>query len=122
MRTIIAGSRDIVDERELVTALGDCGWIPSVVLTGRARGADILGERWARRNGVFVEPYPAKWKNGKGTGLERNRLMADNAEALIALWDGVSPGTAHMIKIAQTRGLRVHVRLVKAQVPAEADA
>lgn len=35
--------------------------------------------------------------------------MADRAEALIALWDGESRGTKHMIDLARRKGLRVFV-------------
>lgn len=113
MRTIIAGSRTITDPWALVAALRDCGWVPTLVLSGHARGADDLGERWATKWGVTLELYPANWKGlGKAAGPERNCRMADRAEALIALWDGCSSGTAHMIKVAKERGLRVHVHRV----------
>jgi uncharacterized phage-like protein YoqJ len=43
--------------------------------------------------------YPANWrKYGKRAGHRRNQQMADNADALIALWDGESPGTRDMIR------------------------
>ena len=35
--------------------------------------------------------------------------MAANADALVAVWDGVSPGTKNMIAQARLQGLRVHV-------------
>jgi hypothetical protein len=35
--------------------------------------------------------------------------MAKRAEALIALWDGISRDTAHMIETARTNRLRVFV-------------
>ena len=39
----------------------------------------------------------------------RNLQMAKNAEALIAIWDGKSKGTQHMIRIAKQYGLEVYV-------------
>jgi hypothetical protein len=36
--------------------------------------------------------------------------MAKNADALIAFWDGCSPGTAHMIETA--RKLRIPTRVI----------
>lgn len=113
MRTIIAGGRDITSHGYLVRALSNCGWRPSVVLSGAARGADTLGEEWAAMCGVKLERYPADWDTyGKSAGYKRNVLMAENADALIALWDGKSRGTAHMIEIAKRAGLTVHVELV----------
>lgn len=110
MKTIIAGSRTCTDMRELEIAIRDCGWRPTLVLSGTARGPDKLGEVWAIRNGVPVERYPANWiAEGKKAGYLRNALMASVADALIALWDGESRGTQHMINLARRRGLRVHV-------------
>ena len=110
MRTIIAGSRSITDPAWLDRALAKCGWTPTVVLSGTAPGADRLGERWANYNYVPIERYPADWNtHGKAAGYRRNTQMAEKAEALIALWDNVSPGTQHMIAIATRLGLRLHV-------------
>jgi hypothetical protein len=54
--------------------------------------------------------FPADWdRYGKAAGYIRNETMAANAEALIALWDGRSPGTKHMIDIARKKGLKVYV-------------
>jgi hypothetical protein len=39
----------------------------------------------------------------------RNYRMADNADALIAFWDGTSRGTANMINIARKKNLPVRV-------------
>ena len=39
----------------------------------------------------------------------RNVEMAENANALIAFWDGKSKGTKHMINIATERNLPVRV-------------
>lgn len=109
MKTIIAGSRTCTDMQALETAIANCGWAPSLVLSGTARGADKLGEVWAIRNGVSVERYPANWDaEGKKAGYLRNALMASKADALIALWDGESRGTQHMINLARRMGLRVH--------------
>jgi|688.fasta_scaffold00571_65 hypothetical protein len=110
MRTIIAGSRSITDPAWLDRALAKCGWTPTVVLSGTAPGADRLGERWANYNYVPIERYPADWNtHGKRAGFLRNTQMAEHADALIALWDNVSPGTQHMIAIATRLGLRLHV-------------
>jgi len=112
MRTIIAGSRECSDKRELLAALGACGWEPTVVISGAARGADKLGEVWAAEFNIPCERFPADWvAHGKAAGYRRNVQMADNAEALIALWDGASKGTKHMIDIAKRKGLRVHVHV-----------
>ena len=112
MRTIIAGGRKCTDLKVLHAALEKCGWTPTVVLCGMAKGADFLGHLWAARQGISIEEFPANWEAyGKIAGMIRNRQMAENAEALIALWDGYSKGTSSMITIARKLGLKVHVEL-----------
>ena len=94
----------------LLAALAKCGWTPSVVLSGGAWGVDHLGELWAAHNDVPLERYPANWKlYGRYAGLRRNLEMLNKAEALIAVWNGYSTGTKHMIQVARERGLRVWV-------------
>lgn len=65
-------------------------------------GPDRYGHDWAVLNGIPVEKCPAVW-NHKGAGFARNNDMADYADALLAFHDGVSTGTAHMIKIMEKR-------------------
>lgn len=113
MKTIIAGSRDNIYYEDLLMAMEATPWYPSVVVCGMCRGADLLGKRWAEENKIPVEKYPANWRpNGifdRAAGYKRNVLMAQNAEALIALWDGQSKGTKNMIDIAKGRGLKIFV-------------
>lgn len=112
MRTIIAGSRGIIDPNCVDFAVANCGWYPTVVLSGTASGVDTLGERWAEQSGVPVERYPANWiLHGKRAGPIRNSFMASKAEALIAIWDSQSRGTQHMIEEARQRGLRVFIKM-----------
>jgi len=87
-----------------------CG-IPEIteVVSGTARGVDMLGERYARDNGIPIHPFPAKWENGMSAGYVRNEEMAIYADALISVWDGVSRGSKHMIKVAQQHNLVIYV-------------
>jgi hypothetical protein len=102
--------------RDLELAIATCYWKPTVVLSGGARGADYLGELWAKENGVPLEIYPAHWAmHGKAAGPIRNREMARHAEALIALWDGKSRGTKDMIDVAEAACLRIYVRRLAAR-------
>lgn len=117
MRTIIAGSRDCTDYSQLLIALDNCGWEPTLVISGHARGADLLGEKWALEHGITLEVYPitgeAWTRNGKAAGPIRNHEMAINAEALIALWDGKSKGTKNMIDTAKRKKLMVYIHHTK---------
>lgn len=115
MRTIIAGGRKCTDPKVLHAALEKCGWAPTVVLCGMAKGADFLGHLWATRQNIPIEEYPAQWNGVRGfdigAGIKRNKLMAEKADALIALWDGRSSGTGNMITTARKLGLKVYVEL-----------
>lgn len=65
---------------------------------------------WAVSNGKEIERYPAEWNRyGRSAGYRRNEQMAKIADALIALWDGQSKGTQHMIRLARSYGLEVLV-------------
>ncbi len=127
MRTIIAGSRSVTKYADVERAVNACGWNVTLVLSGKAPGADTLGESWALLNCVPWEEYPAAWDDltvsgceiryhsvtntpyNANAGRDRNQKMADNAEALVAVWDGHSPGTEDMIARARKNGLRVFV-------------
>lgn len=104
-RVIIAGSRGYSGgiagvARAVAVSQFDC----ELILCGRAQGADTAGELWARLSGIPTMIYPANWrKYGKSAGHRRNQQMADNADALIALWDGESPGTRDMIRRMESK-------------------
>ena len=112
-RVIIAGGRDFSDYELLSKTMKD--YLASIeddicVVCGQARGADTLGEQYAKEHNHSVQYYPANWKRyGKAAGYIRNTEMAKNADALVAFWDGQSLGTKHMIATASQLGLSVHV-------------
>lgn len=102
MKTIIAGSRTIKDGDLIDHAVSESGFTISKVLCGAAKGADILGRNYAKSKGIPVLEFPADWgKFGNAAGIIRNVAMANNADALVAIWDGKSRGTRHMIDEAK---------------------
>lgn len=114
-KIIIAGGRDFMDYNLLKEKTDKILQEKKVthkivIISGCARGADTLGLRYASENAFDVEEYPADWnKYGKKAGYMRNVEMAENADALIAFWDGESKGTKHMIDIATERNLPIRV-------------
>jgi hypothetical protein len=81
-----------------------------VIVSGKARGADSLGEKYAELRGYKVEEYHADWDlHGKSAGYKRNAQMAEVADAVVAFWDGKSRGTQHMIDLAKKKGCIVKV-------------
>lgn len=80
------------------------------ILSGRQRGADKLGEMFAREKHYPIIPFPPDWdRHGKAAGPIRNEEMARNADVLICFWDGKSKGTRNMIDNAKRYDLKVHV-------------
>lgn len=111
-RVIIAGSREF-DNYELLKMKCDLilardnNW---EIVSGTARGADKLGERYAAERGLPVKKFVPDWdKHGKKAGYIRNEAMAEYADALIAFHMNGSRGTAHMIKIAEEAGLPTRI-------------
>lgn len=114
MKTIIAGSRSVEDMAIIELAVKQCGWNVTKVISGCARGVDKLGEIWAAANNIRIERHPSDWDtHGKSAGYKRNTEMARCADALIAIWDGESKGTKHMIEIAKQYDLLVYVYSTK---------
>ena len=111
-KVIVAGSREFSDYVFLTEVLDQLlKDEPDVeIVSGTARGADSLGERYAADKGYKLTKFPADWNTyGKSAGYRRNVDMGNYADALIAFWDGVSKGTKHMIDIATNKGLKVCV-------------
>ena len=116
-RVIIAGSRSITDYEQVATAVRASRFEITEVVSGCAGGPDTLGEIWAANNGVGLSRFPARWRTRDGeynprAGFQRNQQMAEYADALIAVWDGESGGTRHMIEQARKRGLKVYIHTV----------
>lgn len=110
MKTIIAGSRSIEDYFLVCEAVYLSSFEISEVVSGGAPGVDRLGEQWAAQNGVPFKQFLAVWgMYGKMAGKVRNRQMGDYSQALIAVWDGISRGTKHMIDYAREKELKVFI-------------
>ena len=141
MRVIICGSRILKGPNGMIhvmDAIQACPFELTEVITGSAEGVDQLADAWAKEAGIDRVVFPANWKGKKrAAGYKRNQKMAwyaalfdnlgtgdedgsDCAEpvedklkgACLAVWDGKSVGTGHMIDIAKEAGLPVYVHIV----------
>jgi hypothetical protein len=112
MKVIIAGSRNFVDYKLLCET---CDYMLQnktdiEIVSGRAKGADLLGEKYAKERGHKIKEFPAAWDAyGKSAGYIRNEEMAKYADAAIVFWDGNSKGSKHMINLAEKYNLRLKV-------------
>ena len=106
-RVVIAGCRDYNNYTEAKEFIDFClsDLIKEndiVIISGCASGADLIGERYAKENGLRVEKYPADWQAyGRSAGPRRNRQMAEASDFVICFWDGKSKGTKSMIDYAK---------------------
>lgn len=115
IRLIIAGGRGFTDYNHMenvvdhmLSKLFETHEI--TIISGDAIGADKLGMRYASHRSLPLIVMPADWdKYGKSAGYRRNTEMANKATHLIAFWDGESRGTKHMIDIAHSMKIKVHV-------------
>ena len=115
MRTIIAGSRSAT-YNDVYEAIKSCPFKHEItlIISGTAKGADTFGEQIAEKYNIEVIKFPANWNlYGKSAGVIRNKEMAENAKALIAVWDGISKGTKNMIDIAKQLGLLIYIYNIK---------
>jgi len=110
MKVIIAGSRDFNDYELLSKTVNESNIKITEIISGTARGADRLGERYAKENKIEIKRFPAEWeKFGRQAGYLRNKQMAEYGDALIAFRIDKSKGTSHMIELARKNNLQVIV-------------
>ena len=113
MKVIIAGSRSFKDYEKLCEV---CDHMLSrqtdvEIVSGVAKGADELGERYALERKFIIRRFFPDWKlYGRAAGPKRNEQMAIHADALIAFWDGKSRGIKSMIEVAKKQGIKVKVQ------------
>lgn len=74
----------------------------TVIVSGGARGADSMGERWAKENDIETIIFYPNWdKYGKKAGFIRNEDIIKNSDVVVACWNKISKGTEHSIKLAK---------------------
>lgn len=74
----------------------------TLMVSGGAKGADSLGERWAKENNIEIKIFLPDWdKFGKRAGFIRNEDIIKTCECCIAFWDGKSTGTKHSIDLCK---------------------
>lgn len=115
MRLIIAGSRTFSDYGILkgetdsfVEHLRSKGLLDNdevIIVSGGAKGADKLGERYAKEHGYKCEVYFPDWSEGNKAGILRNIVMGDTSDACIVFIVNGSKGSLHMANYAGKKGL-----------------
>lgn len=106
----VVGSRTITDYNIVKELLDKQKDNISLIVSGGAKGVDILAEQWANENGISVKVFIAEWdKYGKRAGFIRNKEIIEECDVCLAIWDGISKGTEHSINLAKSMNKKVVV-------------
>lgn len=89
-----------------------------LVIEGGAKGIDNMVNSIARNLEVEYLTIPALWKRADGSidysaGYVRNTVMAKLADHVVAIHDGESKGTLHMINICKTNDIPLTIQTLK---------
>ena len=105
---MVCGSRDCDDQigiSRILTLLSLLGGKPAIMITGGAVGVDTLAGNWAIANDVRLVLYQPEWtRHGKSAGVIRNTQLVNDADFILAFWDGRSKGTRDSIQKAMRSG------------------
>jgi hypothetical protein len=103
MKVAVIGSRGFDDYELVKTTLSP--FQIKLLVSGGANGADSLGERYAKENNIETLIFKPDWKkHGAAAGVLRNTYIVNNADTIIAFWDGESKGTKDSITKAEKLG------------------
>lgn len=85
-------------------------YIPDTIVSGGARGADTYAREFAKKHNLqLVEYLPEYDKYGRTAPLVRNKLIVENCDCVLALWDGTSRGTKFTLDYAQKLGKPIKI-------------
>ena len=106
MRVAVIGSREL-----LVDNLED--YLPeetTEIISGGARGVDASAKDYALQHGLKQTEYlPEYARYGRTAPLKRNITIIENADLVLAFWDGASRGTKYVIDNCKKRNIPVKI-------------
>jgi len=112
MKVAVIGSRNFNDYELVKTTLSPLNI--TLLVSGGAKGADSFGERYANENNIETLIFKPDWeKHGKAAGMIRNTDIVNNADTIIAFWDGESKGTKDSITKAEKLGKNIIIVNIK---------
>ena len=109
MRVAVIGSRGLLVE-DLEKYLPDD---TTGIISGGAKGVDASAREDALRHGLKLTEYlPEYSRYGRATPLKRNITIIENADLVLAFWDGTSRGTKFVIDNCEKRNIPIKVYLL----------
>lgn len=110
MKIGIIGSREFDNYTQVKDVMNEYVDKVEVIVSGGAKGADMLGEMWAKENNKETLIFLPEWdKYGKRAGFIRNQDIVKNSNLVIAFWNGVSKGTKSSIDLCAKFGIPVKI-------------
>ena len=107
MRVAVIGSRT-ADERTVTQIRDHLPPYTTMIISGGAKGVDQAAITVAKEQGIpFREILPDYAAYGKRAPLVRNNRIIDEADMVLAFWDGLSKGTQYVIAECLKKGKRV---------------
>lgn len=107
MRVLVCGGRDFDDYKLMCDILSQ--WPIKLLISGHAKGADRLAERWAIEEGIVKLVYPPLWqKYGKAAGPIRNQQMLDEGKPDLVIAFPGGRGTTDMVNRARDAKVAVY--------------
>ena len=102
MKLSVIGSRNFENYEILANEILKLNLKISSIISGGAKGADTLAERWANENNIPIILYKPDWKKyGRAAGLRRNENIIESCDFCLAFWDGKSKGTKFSIDLCK---------------------
>ncbi len=109
MRVAVVGSRGLQVEN-----LGD--YLPpetTEIVSGGAKGIDACAREYAQQQGLKLTEYlPDYSRYGRAAPLKRNITIIENADLVLAFWDGTSRGTKYVIDNCKKRNIPVKIHIL----------
>lgn len=109
MKVAVIGSRGLQVEN-----LGD--YLPletTEIVSGGAKGVDTSAREYAQRHGLKLTEYlPEYGRYGRAAPLKRNITIIENADLVLAFWDGRSRGTKYVIDNCTKRNIPIKIHIL----------
>ncbi len=107
MKVLVTGGREYKNYHILSMALDKIN--PTFIISGGAKGADSLAERWAKENGVHIAIVPALWDFYKlSAGVLRNKAMLELSPDLCLAFPG-GKGTRNMVGLCTEVDIKIQM-------------
>ena len=110
MKIAVIGSREGFEQKDINYHLITPFYaMDATLITGGARGVDKFAEIWAKSNGVSLKIIRPKDPTKKQDYILRNFKIVNEADKIIAFWDGISKGTKSVIDYAKKKNKVIKV-------------